>query len=62
MKTTNKAYEAIMERLTQIENAAVRGALDGNARDCYVEIKSLVFETRRVLNENFYIPSTEAGV
>lgn len=60
MKTTDNAYEAITDCLMQIENTAVGGALNKkDARDCCLEIKSLVFKTRQVLNENFYISENE---
>lgn len=55
MKTTDKAYEAINDCLTQIEQAAISGVLEGNAHQRCLEIKSLVYQTRQVLNKSFYI-------
>lgn len=60
MKTTNEAYELLQEKLAQIETAANEGLCKEGSRKSCMEIKSLVFETRQVLNENFYISGNEA--
>lgn len=60
MKTTNDAYQTIMERLMQIENVAVSGVLNGNSRDCCLKIKNLVYETRQDVRQSFLI-SNEKG-
>ncbi|MEL5720220.1 MAG: hypothetical protein P1P59_03700 [Treponemataceae bacterium] len=59
MKVTDEAYEAISDCLAQIEEAAISGALNENARNRCLEIKSLVFQTRQVLKKNFYSPIKE---
>lgn len=56
MKTTDDAYETIMDHLAQIEDAAVRGAFAGNAQNCCLEVKGLVHKTRQVVNKSFYLP------
>lgn len=53
MKTTNEAYSLIDEKLTRIEQSAVSGVLDGDARRACLDIKTLVYETRQVLRDNF---------
>ncbi|UTC62566.1 hypothetical protein E4O05_01230 [Treponema sp. OMZ 787] len=60
MKTTNEAYELLQEKLSQIETAANEGLYKEDPCKSCMEIKSLVFETRQVLNENFYISGNEA--
>lgn len=55
MKTTNRAYELISEKLMAIETKAAEGVVQKNPKRCCFEISALVKETYQVLKNNFYI-------
>ncbi|WP_428769335.1 hypothetical protein V1L52_10160 [Treponema sp. HNW] len=55
MKVSDNAYSLLEEKLQRIENTAVDGILQKDARDCCMEIRNLVFETRQIIKNEFYL-------
>lgn len=57
MKVTEKAYELLMNKLLQIENTASSGIIEGQGYEACLDIRRLVFDMRKIINENFYVPA-----
>lgn len=59
MKVSDNAYSLLEEKFRQIENTAVDGILQNEARDCCMKIRNLVFEVRQIIKKEFYLEPTD---
>lgn len=55
MTVSNNAYSLLEEKLQQIENAAMDGILQTDACKCCLHIRTLVFEARQIVKNEFYV-------
>ena len=55
MTVSNDAYSLLESKLQQIENAAMDGILQDDARKCCMYIRALVFEARQIVKSEFYV-------
>ncbi|EMB46682.1 MULTISPECIES: hypothetical protein [Treponema] len=55
MKVNEKAYELLMDKLLQIENTASCGIIEDQGTESCLVIRSLVFDIRKIINDNFYV-------
>lgn len=55
MTVSNDAYSLLESKLQQIENAAMDGILQTDARKCCMHIRALVFEARQIVKNEFYV-------
>ena len=54
MTVSNNAYSLLEEKLQQIENTAMDGTLQKDARGCCMHIRALVFEAHQIVKNEFY--------
>lgn len=55
MKITNQAYSLLWDKLSEIEEAAISGALDNTSEKKCLEIKGLVCDARQIIKNEFII-------
>lgn len=55
MKITKQAYELLWNKLAEIEEAAISGALENTSEKKCLEIKGLVCDARQIIKNEFIV-------
>lgn len=54
MEVTENTYELLVDKLLQIENTASCGIVEGHGNEACLAIRTLVFDMRQILVNEFY--------